>query len=162
MFRRQFEALALGDLDFAAVGQGKRAVLGEFDFVGFRQANFLGSSDGLPDGEHNFSGDIAKQDLARVEDEGGPLAVSADAFGDVGGDEVPVGPENVHHLLERCEIIVDLLDRDQVKGGDHLGDVVIRFAKPGALAELVGIEVANIPGRQQQRIAQRPRGNLGA
>ena len=112
-------------------------------------------------GQHDLADDVAELHPAPVEDERDPLLVAAAAFGRVGDQVIPVAPEQAHQLVQRGEVAIDLLHGDEIEPGDDLGDVVEGFRQARPVAELVGIEVADVPGREQQRILAFVRADLG-
>ena len=59
--------------------------------------------------QHKFPRDALEPDLVLVEDEPQPFVVPAATLGDVREDVVELAAEESHHLVERTEVVTDLL-----------------------------------------------------
>ena len=121
-------------------------------------------------GQHNLAGDVPETDFPAVIDESHALAVAGAADGDVRRNEIPSGPHQADDILQRLEVFVDFLQRADIEGGEYFGDVVQALAAARAVAELVVVEIPDVPGADDQarilRAARhalgRRRGELGA
>jgi len=111
---------------------------------------------GLERRQDQLAGQPAEAHLARIVEEGHPLVVARLALGHIGDQVLPVIAQNLLKAVQRLEVFAHLLDGHQVKAGDDLGDVVERFRQ--ALAVGGRIELADVPGRQEQVVEQGARG----
>ena len=103
----------------------------------------------LGDGrQHDAGGEPAELHLARVVEEADALVVAPRPLRDVRDEELPPRAEQLADATERSDVGAHLLHRDEVEGGDDLGDVVDRLG--GAAAELRVAELPDVPGRQEQ------------
>jgi hypothetical protein len=92
---------------------------------------------------------------------GDPLLAPGAHLDGAGDEIVPALAQDRHQQLQRIEIAPDLLQHHQIEDRDHLGDIVIGLAQPVAVTEPVGVEVAQIPGGDQERVAADTVGDLG-
>ncbi len=116
----------------------------------------------LPAGKHDLAGDLAEHQLGLAIDEGHALLGAAGGLDRVGRHIVPLGAENADQRLQRVEIAAHLLQGDQIEGGNDLRNIIEGLPQPRSMAEPVGVEIAQVPARDQKRVAPGAFRDLGA
>ena len=134
---------------FGVDGGGRFLILGRL--------HRLGRHHQLSVRQNHFAGDLAEPDLVRSEQERYALAIAAGAFRRIGDDIVPLPPEYAYQSFERAQVAIDFLQRDEVEAAGDFREIIEALGQSGAVAELVRIEVADVPGGEQQRCRAAPR-----
>ena len=96
-------------------------------------------------GQHDLAGDIAEAHLVLVVDEGHAFAIAGGADGNVCGDEVPARSHQADYLFERRKILVHFLYGADIKRRKYLSDIEQALTAARAVAELVIVEIAQVP-----------------
>ena len=107
--------------------------------------------------DNQLAGEPRNLDTAAVEDEREALVAAQVVLGGIGEDHAPVLAEIDEERLERLELLLRFLDRDDVEARDDLGDqnerveiALGRVAGGGAPLRGEPAELADVPGRDEQ------------
>ena len=110
--------------------------------------------------QHELARHPEELHLAGVVHEGQTLAVAGLAPRDVRDQVSPARAEPHHQPLERPQVGSDLLERHEVEAVDDLGDVGVGLRHPRSPGG--GVELAQVPGADQQRVEAARGRHLGA